>query len=840
MNVLSKLTKRHLKLNKKRTIVSIIGIALSTALIFAVSISVLSFRDLAMRAAIDSSGNFEAKFADVQLANTKYIEDNSNTKEVMYSKTLGISKLNVDAKASKQYIEVTAYDGKAFENYPCALKEGTLPKDSSEIVISENINPKTGLNYKVGDKLTLNIGTRDNAQDTTLSNVTKKIYTITGILKADYTERSYSDTFSAFTYLDKSGLNTTDTVTVGVTFKNLAAMKTSVNEMSTGANAKNIAYNNTLLTWSGYSSHDNANTFLYAIAAVVIALIIIGSVAVIYNAFAISVNERKKQFGILASVGATSKQIKKMVFQESAIMGAIGIPLGLVIGYLGMFVTFSLINGFYFFGESFNMQNANFNVIISPIILTITLVILIVTILISAYIPAKRAAKVTPLEAIRLTNDIKMSRKKLRTSRLTQKLFGIEGIIALKNLKRNRKRYRTTIFSLFISIVLFISFSTIILYAFDLSDQQLGTSDYDFAFSVGGNGLSEADQLDVINKAVKLEGAGEYWIYRSVDAEATTGLSNDYKAKFKKSASSTNTDISLNVSIVEMQDEAFANYAKEVGVDTNAFSKGGISGILVNKMINGNSFIKPVDLTANSDLNLEIISDKQTNNIKLQLAAVTDKAPVAYGYSREQVYVIVPKSSMKNLLAVDNKIDISGYMGYLKATDSATYAAKIEDLKKANTVGTLYYTDVKAMIKSMQAIKLFMSIFLYGFIVIITLIGVTNVFNTINTNIQLRRKEFAMLKSVGLTPKGFNKMLYYESIFYGLKALLYGLPVGIGLSYLMYYIFGGVGVFSFVLPWNSIIICIVAVFFIVYMTMLYAGSKIKKENIMDALVSDII
>lgn len=825
LNVLSKLTKRHLKLNRKRTIVSIIGIALSTALIFAVSIAVLSFQDLAIRAAYETSGKHEVQFTDVQFNNVKYIEENSNTKDVMYSKLIGYSKLDVDEKASKQNIQITAYDQKAFENYPSALLEGELPKSNSEIVISDNINEKIGTNYKVGDKITLN-PTLENGKATT------KTYTITGILDPTYTERGYADSFAAFTFLDKSDLTSSDAVDVGVTFNNRSQIKESVKEMASaiGATSENYDYNNTLLVWTGNSSSSTVNDFLYAIAAFVIVLIIIGSVAVIYNAFAISVNERKKQFGILASVGATPKQIKKMVFKESGIMGLYGIPLGLLIGYLGMLITFQFINSF-IFASVINIGDFSFNVVISPVILAITVALVIVTILISAYIPAKKASKVAPIEAIRLTNDIKITGKKVKTSKLTKKLFGIEGAIALKNLKRNRKRYRTTIFSLFISIVLFISFSTIILYSFDLSDQRLGKADYDFYFSISG--VSDTEQYDTLNNAAKLGGGGEYHIYRRLDSTTENALNSEYTDKVNVNY--------VNISVLEMQDSDFEEYAKEVGIDTSTLSNDGANGILINKTDYKKDYYKPLNITANTNLNMQAYTeDGDAKDITINVAAVTDKLPAFTAYLEKEVYLAVPQKSMNNILAKNKGLNISGYITFLKASDYETYAKNIEEFQKTNNTGSFSYTDIKDMLKSMQQMKLFVSIFLYGFITIITLIGVTNVFNTINTNIQLRRKEFAMLKSVGLTPKGFNKMMYYESIFYGLKALLYGLPVGIGLSFLMYYVFGGVGAFDFILPWKAIIICIVGVFVIVFMTMLYAGSKIKKENIMDALVNDII
>ncbi|NRU22865.1 ABC transporter permease [Clostridium beijerinckii] len=131
-----------------------------------------------------------------------------------------------------------------------------------------------------------------------------------------------------------------------------------------------------------------------------------------------------------------------------------------------------------------------------------------------------------------------------------------------------------------------------------------------------------------------------------------------------------------------------------------------------------------------------------------------------------------------------------------------------------------------------------MSVFGYGFIALITAICVANILNTISTSVALRKREFAMLKSVGMTPKSFNKMINYESIFYGIKSLAYGLPVSIGIMYLIHRIIMGKFDFNFILPWVSILSAVVSVFIIVGVAMLYSSSRVKRENIIDALKSE--
>lgn len=124
------------------------------------------------------------------------------------------------------------------------------------------------------------------------------------------------------------------------------------------------------------------------------------------------------------------------------------------------------------------------------------------------------------------------------------------------------------------------------------------------------------------------------------------------------------------------------------------------------------------------------------------------------------------------------------------------------------------------------------------FIAMISLIAVANVFNTISTNIRLRRKELAMLRSIGMSDHDFNKMMRFECMLYGLRTLLFGLPVAGILSWLIYQ--GLDADFNFIFPWESLGISMLGVFFAIFITMLYAVSKIKKESIIDALRDDMM
>ena len=133
-----------------------------------------------------------------------------------------------------------------------------------------------------------------------------------------------------------------------------------------------------------------------------------------------------------------------------------------------------------------------------------------------------------------------------------------------------------------------------------------------------------------------------------------------------------------------------------------------------------------------------------------------------------------------------------------------------------------------------------MKVFVYGFITVISLVSVTNIVNTISTNINLRKREFAIIKSIGVTPGGFNKIIYLESLLYGVLALIYGIPIGIGLVALMNIILGDVIQFGLELPWDSVFIYIIGIFVITFISSYIPMKKINKENIIDNIRQESI
>ena len=297
-------------------------------------------------------------------------------------------------------------------------------------------------------------------------------------------------------------------------------------------------------------------------------VIIIGSVALIYNAFAISVSERARHLGMLSSVGATKKQKRNSVFFEGAVIGAISIPIGIFSGLAGIGITFTFINTYLqgALGVSEELQ-----LVVTPVSLFVACGISILTIFISTYIPAQKASKVSAIDAIRQTQDIKLSGKSVKTSKLVRKIFGIEVEIGLKNVKRNKKRYLATVFSLVISIVLFLSVS----YFTDNIKKSLAMSQNDLQFDIQISS-SELNREDLI-RYTKLDHVSKSTIIEEAQFEALIGM-DELPAQLKTQIEENNDTLEdgkypYYVTLHAIDQESFQAYAKQVGVDAEDFAQ---------------------------------------------------------------------------------------------------------------------------------------------------------------------------------------------------------------------------------------------------------------------------
>ncbi|WP_117168900.1 ABC transporter permease [Paraliobacillus sediminis] len=861
MNIINKLTLRHLKQNKRRTLVTIFGVIISVAMLTAVATLGVSFMDLMKRQAIVTEGEWHVQYKDVNLAQIEAIKEDDATKELIISDDRGYAKLEGSENKNKPYLFIKQYNEKGLTNFPIELSEGRLPKAKNEIVLSEEILNNTSVSYEIGEQLTLEVGDRyygdeekkltqiDPLQDgleegvrETIENKTSETYTIVGLIERPTWESTWSPGYTMISYLEESELTSSSAVNgVVVLNKVNRSIYDHAQEVADQNNIKNINYNTELLRYYGLSNDDNLQLTLYSLVGIIMAVIIVGSVSLIYNAFAISVSERSRHLGMLSSVGATKKQKRNSVFFEGAVIGLISIPLGIFAGLVGMMVTFAFINTFL---EGALNVSGKLQVVVTPSSLLVAVGVSILTIFISTYLPARKASKISAIDAIRQAQDVKLSKKAVKTPKIVRKIFGVEAEIGLKNLKRNKRRYQATVFSLVISIVLFLSvsfFTTNLEKSVELSQDSIN---YDI--TVGGGNLDEEKialltGLDYVTESSSIK---ELYLNAWIDQSALPEI-------LQKEVDENNSILKdgkypYNIELKGLDEKTFQSYLEKIGGEIEEFTDtANPTAIVVNKIIyqeiNTGKIIEAdainTEIGETIDLHQMDYETEEEEFIKgVKIGAITEELPMGVSLVGNGVLsMIVPKDMIDYLIGEQIENDAVSQSVFINSSDPIATQAAIEE------VGSdLYVYNVYQSQQQNKQMILLLSVFIYGFISLISLISIANIFNTISTSISLRKREFAMMKSVGMTPKGFNKMIHFESIFYGIKALLYGLPISVAIMFLIHRSTQQSFEYEFTLPWLDIVIVTVAIFIIVGSAMLYAISKVKKENIIDGLKQENI
>lgn len=839
MKILNKIIIKDLKLNKKRSIVTIIGIILSVALICAVAGMFTSLRATALKTIIESTGYYHIKIENVDDNLNNIIKHNYDVKDIYEVNEIGYAKLEKNNYNNKPYIHLYSMNNDTFKNLKFKLIEGRFPTNQNEVVISYHLKTLGEVDYKIGDTLEFDVGKRMsegfkldytnpyNEGEENIENTKKVKFTVVGIIeRPNYSFELFSD--PGYTFITTDLKNDRD---LYISLKNPREYKKSISEIldikeelvnscSTSndeCNIKNNYYlNKELLRWEIFNFSDRTINMLIKVIGIVILIIMGTSIFVIRNSFAISITEKIKMIGMLKSIGATKKQIKKSIILEGMILGLIAVPLGIISGLFADYVLVNIVN---LLVGNFMFEDIDGMVFDIPLISIIISILLgFITIYLSSLSSTKKASKISPIESIKGNNNYNVKAKKLKTPLIIKKLFKTGGVVAYKNLKRSSKKYRTTVISLVVSIIVFITMNTFINYGFSLTNTYYKDVDYNIIIY----SYMEKD----VNKILSLDNIEEY---TKVSNGWSIRIDKKYLSDFGRTIIRDGYNYDLIISIEILDENSFKNYIKKLNLKYEDYKdKVILNDYYLDSSQNGHKIDRFLNIKVN-DIVSGIYNEK---NVSFKVDYIIDKEPNGL----EHIYcdggaIYISEEYYKEHF--DGELDPSSIA--IKTNNSDQFEKDFNNLKlEANL------TNIDQLMKQNKSMILVISIFLYGFIAVITLIGVTNIFNTITTNMELRQKEFAMLKSIGMTKKEFNRMINLETLFYSTKSLVIGIVLGTLGSYGIYKAFAIDFDIGFKFPAIPVLISILAVLILVFFIMKYSLKKINKQNIIETIRKDNI
>ena len=835
MRSYSDITLKYLKKNKKRTLFTIIGIILSLSLISGVGFLGLSFKDFMYNTAIANNGDYEFGITSVNKDVINTLRNDVDLEKVGVYANVVQGKLTLEGKGENS-IYVTEQDKTySTEITTTVLAEGEYPKNSDELIL--NSKAKEVLEVNIGDNVKLREIQFDEEGNEVVTDNYKE-YKIVGFLQEQYETGNFE--FSGETLLEELQDNKDYTIFFTViNNKNKTDLVTQkFDNLKLDYENNNIITNNDLLALKGESSYEGINTVIQYIVIIVLGIIILATIFLIYNAINISVAERITQFGILRSIGATPKQVSNIVIREGLIMCLISIPFGIVFGFLGVWTTVKILDS-----QISNMFGGGELVVKFYLsIIIFTAILGSITIFLASFGPAKKAGKVSPISVIK--GNAESGKIKYYNGKFIRRIFGVEGWIAYKNIRKHSKRFTVTILSLSISLIMFITFTT-------LNMKRIDELDYVKKNTLMQGKLYDHENInkDIIEDEVKsIDGiddvytiSGKYIPYLYLDGNI---IADEYKSSLSNDL---NTDLIEYAQIEGYSNEALNKLEVENGLSNNEVvivnsfasynSEGKLENIKFTNIKEGD-IIKiaktSIEGYDKEDFNDRLDIDKRDNNfIEFKVKKVINKSPFDFDYS----------SAFKIILNYDEFIKLYGENYY-----NTTIGFRYEDIKNKKVVNKIReevediaqkneitFDDVNKDNENYEEMWNVINVFIYGFIVMVTLIGVVNVINTISLNILLKKKEFGTLGTIGMSENQLTKMVILEGILHGIFSSIVAGILSIPLVLLVVKVISYGFTISNKIYWRPFVIGFAINLIVVFIASIIPLNKLKKMNLVETI-----
>ena len=862
MKILWKFCIRSLKENKARTIVTILGVALATALITAMACLGTSLLTSEIEHVKNTMGNSHGIFGGVAYDDLKYFLNNQSLEAVRLKKRLGYAEMKKETQfGGKFYVELCAAGTDWFKDAEkLRLSSGRFPENEKEIVLARGIRSDMGVDVKIGDSLTLSLGKRvadgreveigEMPQEGETLEITEtRSFVIVGFLDAEGDSlygtrsgpnRSRNGSMSlirAYTFFDarmlsnglydvsvrytKNGLYEkakVDSALLGVTEEYYNSV---YRPLHTPTEEERIQLSRRVKAYSPYStlvSLEGLSPFhLTKDSAAWIALIelfflifVFAGVFCIDNSFDISLQERIRQYGILSSVGTTRRQRRLLVWLEAMVIGTFGIPLGVL---TGLAFSYALVTGTNVYLGKFAL-NYEFVMVFDVAWWAILIAVIQAACMIafSAMESAVRAARISPIAAIRGNEMVASKGKVSKTPWLIKKCFGIGGCVAWQNFKRAKTKYRATVISIIISVALVLGMSFIGL-LFEMG-KKLNADEWQYQVEVTISKEADYEKL--------LEIAGWPGVLSHKITRETLILETEYS-----------DDESLKEQtrafyVMAIDDDTFAGLCRENGLNPEKVKGKGLVTAGLADYAEGRT------LTGNHRTHEDRKENLPGEPVSVELAGVAGKIESLhqnYHGLEDAIVVFVGESWAKT----HKDLYVNGCTGFYTCVDAYALTEKILDL---DLLDSRCY-NLNGQYQETKFTQTLVTMFLVGFLAVIILIGVTNVINAVNFNLELRSSEFAKLRAVGMTRKQFRGMILLEGLFIDVKGLLWGTAIGCFVSYALYRFSWESSLkafeFDFRIPWFQILCCILVVSGLLFWVVETYGKRAMKRNVIETI-----
>jgi len=875
MNIIWEYSLDQVKKNRRTSASIIVAVLIASTFLCTLFVFAQSFWNQMVQQEIYIAGDWDAMLMDVPADRLAMIRDNGGVDEILVKGDNQIGFLPEDTALT--YLLIQNCDSSYWDTMheKNMLLRGRIPQAPGEIVVSKDFfsqNPA----YGIGDTLVVEVGSRKSSHAADIQQ--KDVASLIIVGELDVSVSSGYEGYLAYGFMELDQLAPDSEVAVYLQMKQRGKVYTAVPQIAEAVGLPKDEYGDypcryhaVLLGWHGiyapgsFFQSDVPKLFLGLLLAAGASMAVFAYI--IRGAFGISAKQKLHQLGILKSVGAEPKQIGRTVLYEACILSVIPILLSAVLGYLFSFGILSVYSDM-----TSEVFGSRMEVSFSPLAALMAAVLSFVTVLLAAHGPAKQMSGILPIDAVRGEQyNMSLCRrngtmrkcvwKKSKSHPFLTRHFGLLGEIAANSVVAGKKLYRTCMVALSLCMLLAFGFLAVFTVS-DISNAQVEAMNPFNVNLILGTGERIEDALLAELKAVP--GVQETSVYAMANC-AVWLSANDQSAEFLQAGGFEAADgyivqrdgrYRVPCVLVGMEPEAYNDCLREAGVEPSSES----SAILVNSVVkdpsarDGEAMQKTIPYLNLLQGHQMELTEKHLDSVqgdyefKVDVVAVLSSMPeIGLDLSFYILPVIVPMEEYYSIIGnFGDEMKVYNYRNYVNYVVLSGMDEEIQGEAERICSAWLGSSDFTTSSKTERMRNRGRMIRAIMFIVcslaaLFGIVGISSVLSAILNNLSQRRREFAMLRSVGVDEKGIRWLLGMEGFLLSVRPIMIGLPLLV-ISCIVECYMMGVAVTEFLsaFPMWALVMYIVLVLFVINGIYILASKKIRDDVIVEAIKDDTV